>query len=78
MKHEKLYADEGILSPAREAELLGKLSVVENENSALKDEVAELKQQLANLKKLVYGQKSEKTEVILENGEQLCMFKYVQ
>ena len=74
MKHEKLHADEGILSPAREAELLGKLSVVENENSALKDEVAELKQQLANLKKLVYGQKSEKTEVILENGEQLCMF----
>ncbi|MBQ7910442.1 MAG: IS66 family transposase [Clostridia bacterium] len=40
----------------------------------MRDENAELRQQLANLKKLVYGQKSEKTEVILENGEQLCMF----
>ena len=81
MKCEKLLADEGILSPQKEAELQGRLAALESkydslvsQNSALRDENAELRQQLANLKKLVYGQKSEKTEVILENGEQLCMF----
>lgn len=40
------------------------------ENAALKDEVAELKEQLAQLKKVVYGQKSEKSEVVLEGAEQ--------
>ena len=44
------------------------------ENAALKDENAELKEQLAQLKKFVYGQKSEKTEVILEGAEQIPMF----
>jgi len=67
LKAENLHAEDGILSPKREAELLGEISV-------LKDEVADLKQQLANFKKLVYGQKSEKTEIILEGGEQMCMF----
>lgn len=38
------------------------------ENAALKDEVAELKEQLVQLKKVVYGQKSEKTEVVLEGA----------
>lgn len=44
------------------------------ENAALKDEVAELKEQLAQLKKVVYGQKSEKSEVVLEGAEQIPMF----
>ena len=44
------------------------------ENAALKDENAELKEQLAKLKKYVYGQKSEKTEIVLETGEQIPMF----
>ena len=44
------------------------------ENAALKDEVAELKEQLAQLKKVVYGQKSEKSEVVLEVAEQVPMF----
>ena len=81
LKNEKLLADEGILSPQKEAELQGRFAALEskydslvNQNAALRDENAELRQQLANLKKLVYGQKSEKTEVILENSEQLCMF----
>ena len=81
LKNEKLLADEGILSPQKEAELQGRFATLEskydslvNQNAALQDENAELRQQLANLKKLVYGQKSEKTEVILENSEQLCMF----
>ena len=33
----------------------------------------DLRQQLDAFK-LIYGQKSEKTEVVLENGEQLSMF----
>ena len=81
LKTERFHEDEGILSPQKEAELQGRLAALESkydslvsQNSALRDENAELRQQLANLKKLVYGQKSEKTEVILENGEQLCMF----
>ena len=44
------------------------------ENTALKDENAELKEQLAKLKKYVYGQKSEKTEIVLETGEQIPLF----
>ena len=81
LKTERFHEDEGVLSPQKEAELQGRLAVLESkydslvsQNSALRDENAELRQQLANLKKLVYGQKSEKTEVILENAEQLCMF----
>ena len=62
LENKKMLADEGILSPQKEAEFLGKITVQENEN-------ANLKQELANLKKLVYGQKSEKTEIILENAE---------
>lgn len=60
-------AEDGILSPKREAELLGQISVLKEEND-------DLKQQLSNLKKALYGQKSEKTEVILEGGEQMCIF----
>ncbi len=41
---------------------------------AVLEENADLKQELANYKKLVYGPKSEKTEVILDNGEQLSFF----
>jgi len=58
LKNEKLLADEGILSPQKEAELQGRLAALESkydslvsQNSALRDENAELRQQLANLKK---------------------------
>ena len=44
------------------------------ENAALKDENARLKEQLAWFKKAVYGQKSEKTEVVLEAPDQLKLF----
>lgn len=44
------------------------------ENVALKDENARLKEQLAWLKKAVYGQKSERTEAVLEAPEQLKLF----
>ena len=41
---------------------------------SLKEEVADLRQQLAMYKKLVHGQKSEKTEVVLDGAEQLHFF----
>ena len=44
------------------------------ENVSLKEEVADLRQQLAMYKKLVHGQKSEKTEVVLDGAEQLHFF----
>jgi len=44
------------------------------ENTGLKAENQELREQLAYWKKIVYGRKSEKTETIMENGEQLSIF----
>lgn len=44
------------------------------ELSTLKDENAILKERVAWLEKQFYGQKSEKTEVVLENAEQLSLF----
>ena len=44
------------------------------ENKTLKEEISALREQLAYLKKMMYGQKSEKTEVIMENGVQLSVF----
>ena len=41
-------------------------TALHEENAALKDEVSELKERLAWFEKQVYGQKSEKTEVVLE------------
>ncbi len=46
----------------------------EEENTALKEENAELKERLAWLEKQVYGQKSEKSEVVLERAEQVPLF----
>jgi hypothetical protein len=49
-------------------------TALHEEVSQLKDENAIVKEQLAWLKKQVYGQKSEKTEVVLETAEQLPLF----
>ena len=49
-------------------------TALHEENAALKDELSVLKERLAWFEKQVYGQKSEKSEVILENAEQLPMF----
>ena len=74
LKADRLLMDESPLSPKKEVDYRTVITGLTDRNAALTDEVNDLKQQLANLKKLVYGQKSEKTEVILENAEQLCMF----
>ena len=49
-------------------------TALHEENAALKDENAILKERLAWFEKQVYGQKSEKTEVVLEGAEQIPMF----
>ena len=82
MKQQDFFKEEGILSPEKEAEIkaafetaMKKNVELEAENADLKNENAELKQQLAWLKKQVYGQKTEKTEVVLEEeAEQTCLF----
>lgn len=47
------------------------------ENAILKETLSELQQQMNWLKKQMFGRKSEKTEGILMNGEQLSLFPEV-
>lgn len=54
--------------------VLAENTALHEENAALKDENAELQERLAYLEKVVYGQKSEKSEVVLHAGEQISMF----
>ena len=49
-------------------------TALHEEVSQLKDENAILKERLAWFEKQVYGQKSEKSEVVLETAEQLPLF----
>ena len=67
LKSEQLHAASSVLTPEKEAKYRTRIS-------SLEEEVNDLRQQLAYLKKALYGQKSEKTEVIMENAEQLSMF----
>ena len=64
---EKLIMDESPLSPENEITYKTVIRMLE-------EELASTKQELANYKKMVYGQKSEKSEIILEGGEQMSIF----
>ena len=64
---EKLIMDESPLSPKKEIAYKTVIRMLE-------EELASTKQELANYKKMVYGQKSEKSEIILEGGEQMSIF----
>ena len=74
LKYEQLHSASGVLSPEKEAAYISKISDLTAENLSLEEENADLKQQLALLKKVLYEQKSEKTEAIMENAEQLSLF----
>lgn len=74
LEKSKLFVEESTLSPKREKELLVKLEVAMAKNASLEEENANLRQRLAFLEKAVYGQKSEKTKVVMENTEQLTLF----
>ena len=68
---------EAIRSPEMELKVravFAENTALHEENSALKDELSVLKERLAWFEKQVYGQKSEKTEVVLETAEQLPLF----
>ncbi len=71
---EKLIMDESPLSAKKESDYRTVIRLLEEINASQKEENENLKQELANYKKLIYGQKSEKTEVVLENGEQMSFF----
>lgn len=76
-KRENVAESESITTPLKgltKRELAEKYVTVLNENDELKEEVSDLKIRIANLEKALYGQRSEKTEVIMDNGEQLSIF----
>ena len=74
LEAKRLLTEESPLSPKKELDYRTVITGLTNKTTALEEEVNDLRQQVANLKKLVYGQKSEKTEVILEIGDQMCLF----
>ena len=70
LTQEKLLGEMPILTPEKEA----KYAQMAEKYAVLLEENADLKQEIALLKKALYGQKSEKTEVIYEDAEQLTLF----
>lgn len=81
MEQWEFLIGEAILTPEKELELRAMCNAVATENSALHEEVsvltdenAVLKERLAWFEKQLYGQKSEKTKVVMETGEQLSLF----
>lgn len=71
LKSEQLNAESNVLTPEKEAAYRTRIS-------SLEEEVSDLRQQLALLKKALYGQKSEKTQVVMEDADQLTMFNEVE
>ena len=63
-----------LLTPEKEQAYISAITMLTEKNSSLEEEVSYLRQQLALLKKALYGQKSEKTQVVMEDAEQLTMF----
>lgn len=74
LRSEALLSEESALSPEKEQAYISAITKLTEKNSSLEEEVSDLRQQLALLKKALYGQKSEKTQVIMEDAEQLTMF----
>lgn len=81
MEQWEFLMQEAIRTPEQEVEIARKVRAVftENtrlheENAELKDENAVLKERLAWFEKQIYGRKTEKTEVVLEEAEQLALF----
>ena len=74
LRSEALLSEESALSPEKEQAYISAITMLTKKNSSLEEENADLKQQLTLLKKALYGQKSEKTQVIMEDAEQLTMF----
>ena len=81
MTQEELIKELELLSIKKEIALKNlqiKYDAKEAEADNLKNENEILRQQLAFYKKMVHGQKSEKTEVVMENTEQVSLFDEVE
>ena len=74
LKAQRLLTEESPLSPKKELDYRTVITGLTNKTTALEEEVNELRQQVANYKKLIYGQKSEKSEIIFDGGEQMSLF----
>lgn len=77
MKQNDFTVSETIRTPEKEIDvnaLLKKCDQLEQTVADRDEEISDLRQQLALLKKVVYGQKSEKTEYIAESMEQTNLF----
>ena len=77
MTQEERIKELELLSIKNEIELKNlqiKYDTKESEANDLKNEVTILRQQLAFYKKMIHGQKSEKTEIVMEKSEQVSLF----
>lgn len=81
MEQQDFLKKDEIRTPDKEIDVrlvLAENAALHKEVSLLKEELSELKEQYAWLKKHIYGSKSEKTDVVLDNdtslGEQLSIF----
>ena len=77
MEQQEFFIKEAIRTPEMELRVravFAENTALHEELTALKGELSELKERLAWYEKQVYGQKSEKSEVVFENAEQLSLF----
>ena len=74
LKKESILSEESTLSPEKEQAYIYKITALTAKNSFLEEENLFLRQQLTLMKKALYGQKSEKTNVIIDDTEQLTIF----
>ncbi len=74
LNRQNLLCEVSVLSPEKELYYRNAIADLKEEVSGLKEENADLRQQLAYFKKTLYGQKSEKSEIVFENAEQMTLF----
>lgn len=74
IEKEKILLEEPILSVEKEQYFRAQIAALTEKNNDLREENLELKEQIAYLKKMMFGQKIEKTQVIMPNAVQLDLF----
>lgn len=74
MEQKDFSRKETLLTPEEILKLQAELAALSEGFKSLKEENAILREQLALLKKAIYGQKSEKSEYVMENSEQQSLF----
>lgn len=74
VEKEKILLEESILSAEKEQYFRTQIANLTETNNSLKEENLELKEQLEYLKRMVFGQRSEKSEIIMPNAVQINLF----